>query len=379
MAHGEVYRKSMTYTSRLVAITAGALYAAFALAGGPASAQTKASCKQDYAAKKAAGEADGQSEANFVKACRALPKSGSAAAAPASGGGATAQVDPGDSEADLAKKLANPVADLISVPFQNNLDYGGGPQRAGSQYILNVQPVIPFKLNDYWNLITRTIVPVTDVVHIIPGNPVGIGDTVLSFILFRRSRGTGSSWGPDRSSSTRRRRGTKSAPTNGRRTAFVALTQFGGYTFGILAIIFGVSEPARHEFSGAADSGETVRPSGAVGTHARISARIEFFAAYTFLPRPPSTCLRSRPTIGPRESGPCRSSAASARFSKSAASRSASPSSVSITSCGPTARLLGACGSCSRCCLRSSPRKRAIVTIPPRTVRPNWSASPIVA
>lgn len=50
-----------------------------------------------------------------------------------------------------------------------------------------------------------------------------------------------------------------------------------------------------------------------------------------------------------------------------------------ITSCGPTARVLGACGSCSRCCLRGSPRKRAIVTIPPRTVRPNWSASPIVA
>ena len=73
----------MTYASCLVTITAGALYAAFALAGGPASAQTKASCKQDYAAKKAAGETDGQSEAIFVKACRSLPKSGSAAAAPA--------------------------------------------------------------------------------------------------------------------------------------------------------------------------------------------------------------------------------------------------------------------------------------------------------
>ena len=38
--------------------------------------------------------------------------------------------------------------------------------------------MIPFKLNNDWNLITRTIVPLTDVVHIVPGNPVGVGDTV---------------------------------------------------------------------------------------------------------------------------------------------------------------------------------------------------------
>jgi hypothetical protein len=55
--------------------------------------------------------------------------------------------------------LANPIANLISVPFQSNLDYGGGSQRAGTQYILNIQPVIPFKLTDDWNLIVRTIVP----------------------------------------------------------------------------------------------------------------------------------------------------------------------------------------------------------------------------
>ncbi|MDZ7624367.1 MAG: hypothetical protein U5J96_08000 [Ignavibacteriaceae bacterium] len=60
---------------------------------------------------------------------------------------------------ELAKKLSNPIASLISVPFQNNTDFGIG-DNFGTKNTLNIQPVVPFKLNNNLNLITRYIVPV---------------------------------------------------------------------------------------------------------------------------------------------------------------------------------------------------------------------------
>src|SRR5436189_4327889 len=66
-----------------------------------------------------------------------------------------------DPAAELAKKLNNPVASLISVPFQFNWDEGYGPNDSG-RFTLNVQPVVPISLNKDWNLIIRTIVPIID-------------------------------------------------------------------------------------------------------------------------------------------------------------------------------------------------------------------------
>ena len=65
------------------------------------------------------------------------------------------------SEGELAKKTQNPVADLISVPIQNNFNFNDGPHNQ-TQTVINIQPVIPITLNEDFNLITRTILPVVD-------------------------------------------------------------------------------------------------------------------------------------------------------------------------------------------------------------------------
>jgi hypothetical protein len=85
----------------------------------------------------------------------------------------------------LATQLANPLASLISVPFQFNYDSNIGPSREGDGLKLNVQPVIPFKLDANWTLISRTIVPVIYQNDVAPGSgqQFGLADTVQSFFL----------------------------------------------------------------------------------------------------------------------------------------------------------------------------------------------------
>lgn len=90
-----------------------------------------------------------------------------------------------DDASALAEKMQNPIGDLISVPFQNNTNFNVGPNK-GTQNVLNIQPVIPIHLNEDWNVITRTIVPLVWSPSFQPGAsvpPLGVAPTAFSAFL----------------------------------------------------------------------------------------------------------------------------------------------------------------------------------------------------
>jgi hypothetical protein len=99
-------------------------------------------------------------------------------------------------ESDLQQKLANPVAILTLVPIQVNYDAKIGPLENGSRVTTNIQPVVPFKLDDQWSLVVRTIVPVISQHNVFPtaGDQQGLGDTLQSFFFVPQSVG-GFTWG----------------------------------------------------------------------------------------------------------------------------------------------------------------------------------------
>jgi hypothetical protein len=163
-------------------------------------------------------------------------------AASPSGGGAGD--DEKAQEAELAKKLQNPVASLISVPIQNNWDFGIGPANA-MKYTANIQPVVPVSISDDWNLIIRTIMPVIYAEAPV-NNPLapasaredhsGLGDITQSFFLSPKKpvggwvlgAGPVALW-PTATDSALGASQWGAGPT------IVALRQEHGFTYGILA------------------------------------------------------------------------------------------------------------------------------------------------
>jgi len=83
----------------------------------------------------------------------------------------------------LAQKSQNPIADLVSVPFQSNTNFNAGPFNR-AQEVLNIQPVVPLHINADWNLISRTIMPViSQPSPIFNSNTNGIGDITQEFFF----------------------------------------------------------------------------------------------------------------------------------------------------------------------------------------------------
>lgn len=140
---------------------------------------------------------------------------------------------------DLAKKLSNPISSLISVPFQFNSDWGGGPDDEGYKFTLNVQPVVPVGLSPDVNVIVRTIVPIVyqNDISATGADEFGLGDTLQSF-FFSPSAPTKSGivWGvgPVVLLPTATSKYTGSDKWGGGPT-FVLLKQSGQTTIGLLA------------------------------------------------------------------------------------------------------------------------------------------------
>ena len=90
---------------------------------------------------------------------------------------------------ELAKKSQNPVSDLMSVPFQYNV-YSGGALGNSTSSVLNIQPVIPHRLNKDWNLRTRIVYPLmsSPTPH---GTVSGAGDSTITFFLSPNKPGRG--------------------------------------------------------------------------------------------------------------------------------------------------------------------------------------------
>jgi hypothetical protein len=136
---------------------------------------------------------------------------------------------------DLAKQLSNPIADLVSVPFQFNWEQNVGPAKQ-TRFVLNVQPVMPFTVNENLNMIVRVIVPLVSQPALVEdGAPTfGISDVLTSF-FFAPSQSTRLIWGagpvislPSTNEPTLGGGKWSAGPT------IVALKQTGPWTYGAL-------------------------------------------------------------------------------------------------------------------------------------------------
>jgi hypothetical protein len=135
---------------------------------------------------------------------------------------------------ELAKKLANPVSSLISVPFQNNTDYGIGDNN-GVRNTLNFQPVVPFSITKDFNVIARMVLPIVTQYNItgVGEKQSGLSDAVFTMFVSPKIAKNGFTWGAG--PAVLAPNGTNDFLTTekwGVGPSAVALKQMNGWTFG---------------------------------------------------------------------------------------------------------------------------------------------------
>ncbi|HEY9255180.1 MAG TPA: transporter [Stenotrophomonas sp.] len=135
---------------------------------------------------------------------------------------------------ELAKKLSNPVAALISVPLQYNYDETYGDN--GYRHTLNIQPVAPFSISEHWNVISRTILPVIYQEDVVPGtDQAGLGDVTQSFFFSpKQATAGGLIWGVGPALLIPTGTDDLGADTWGAGPTLVLLKQEHGWTYGAL-------------------------------------------------------------------------------------------------------------------------------------------------
>lgn len=101
---------------------------------------------------------------------------------PVPAGSTAPKPDAASSESELARKAQNPIANMISFPFQNNMNFGIG-ETEGIQNAFLIQPVVPAALTKKINLITRVIVPIVRQPVGTDDARTGLGDINASFFL----------------------------------------------------------------------------------------------------------------------------------------------------------------------------------------------------
>jgi hypothetical protein len=91
-----------------------------------------------------------------------------------------------ESATELAKEDQNPIARILRVQIEDNVQFGFGPDN-GTLNFLRIQPIFAFGLSKGWSLVGRLLIPIVH--QPFPESADGLGDIVLNLFLTPNTKG----------------------------------------------------------------------------------------------------------------------------------------------------------------------------------------------